>query len=156
MSQPAVEIRPVEPGDVEQMVREMRAVDRVEATASGFDVEQGLRESIATSHFARTALINGRLVAIGGCGRHPHSTALAPAAVPWLVGTDVLTRYPGVLQREARRYIAAMLEVYPHLTNVVHAENRVAIRWLKRLGFTIHSPVRVPTGALFHPFNMRA
>lgn len=157
MLRPAVEIRPVEPGDVEQMVREMRAVDRVEARALGFDdIERGLRESIANSHFARTALINGRLLAIGGCGRHPQSTALAPAAVPWLVGTDALTRYPGVLQREARRYIAAMLEVYPHLTNVVHAENRVAIRWLKRLGFTIHPPVRVPTGALFHPFDMRA
>lgn len=157
MSRPAVEVRPVEPGDIEQMLREMRGVDRAEAAALGFDdVERGLRESIANSHFARTARINGRLVAIGGCAKHPGSAMLAPIAVPWLVGTDVLARYPGVLQREARRYIAAMLEVYPHLTNVVHIENRVAIRWLKRLGFTIHPPVRVPTGALFHPFNMRA
>ena len=156
MSRSAVEIGPVEPGDVEQMLREMRAVDRAEVLALGFDVETGLRGSIANSHFARTARISGRLVAIGGCARHPGSALLAPIAVPWLVGTDVLTRYPGVLQREARRYIAAMLEVYPHLTNVVHIENRVAIRWLKRLGFTIHPPVRVPTGALFHPFNMRA
>ena len=43
MSRPAVEIRPVEPGDVERMLREMRGVDRTEATAFGFDVEQGLR-----------------------------------------------------------------------------------------------------------------
>lgn len=156
MSRPAVEIRPVEPGDVERMLREMRGVDRTEATAFGFDVEQGLRGSITASDFSRTALVNGQLLAIGGCTRYPRGTVLAPIGVPWLVGTDALTRYPGVLQREARRYIAAMLEVYPHLTNVVHAENRTAIRWLKRLGFTIHPPLRVPTGALFHPFDLRA
>ena len=156
MLRPAVEIRPVEPGDVERMLREMRSVDRIEAVAFGFEIERGLRDSIAASHFARAALVNSQLLAIGGCSRHPHSTVLAPIGAPWLVGTDAITRYPGVLQREARRYIGAMLEVYPHLANVVHAENRTAIRWLKRLGFTIHPPLRVPTGALFHPFDLRA
>lgn len=156
MSRPAVEIRPVEPGDVELMLREMRTVDRIEARAMGLDLEQGLHQSIAQAHFARTALINGCLAAIGGCNLHPYSTLLTPMAVPWLVGTDVLTRYPGVLQREARRYIAAMLEAYPHLMNVVHAENRTAVRWLQRLGFTVHPARPLHTGALFHVFEKRA
>jgi hypothetical protein len=156
MSRPAVEIRPVEPGDIEVLLREMRAVDRAEARACGLDVEQGLRESIAKARFARTALINGRLAAIGGCGVLAGSTVLAPIGVPWLVGTDVLTRHPCVLQREARRYIAAMLEAYPHLMNVVHADNRPAVRWLRRLGFTLRPAQPAFTGALFHVFEMRA
>lgn len=156
MSRWAVEIRPVEPGDIDTMLREMRTVDRVEAQACGLDVEQGLRESVARALFARTALINGRLAAIGGCNLNSAGTVLAPVAVPWLVGTDVLTRHPCVLQREARRYIAAMLEVYPHLVNVVHVENRIAVRWLRRLGFTVHPARPLATGALFHAFEMRA
>jgi hypothetical protein len=156
MSRPAVEIRPVEPGDIEYLAENLRAQDRAEARACGLDVEQGLRDSIAQARFARTALINGRLAAIGGCGVLAGSTVLAPIGVPWLVGTDVLTRHPCVLQREARRYIAAMLEAYPHLMNVVHADNRTAVRWLRRLGFTVHPAQPLHTGALFHVFEMRA
>jgi hypothetical protein len=50
-----------------------------------------------------------------------------------------------------------MLQVFPHLINFVHAENRTSVRWLRRLGFTVH-PV-MPYGRLgepFHPFEMRA
>lgn len=156
MSRPVVEIRPVEPGDIDELARHMRSVDRAECEAAGFDVEHALAHSIANSHFARTVLIDGKLAGIGGCNKHPASTLLAPMGVPWLLGTDVLTRHPRVLQREARRYIAAMLEVYPHLFNIVHADNHVTIRWLKRLGFTIRTPIRLSTGALFYWFNLRA
>lgn len=158
MSRPVVEIRPVEPGDIEWFAVNLRPQDVAEARASGFDdLAQGLRRSVSEAVFARVALINGERVAIGGCGEWAQS-ALVVNGVPWLVGTPGLTRHGRVLQREARRYIGAMLERYPRLINLVHADNRVAIRWLQRMGFVIHAQ-SVPYGphnAPFHFFEMRA
>jgi hypothetical protein len=50
-----------------------------------------------------------------------------------------------------------MLKAFPHLVNFVHAKNTTSVRWLRRLGFTLHEAV--PYGALgepFHPFELRA
>lgn len=157
MSRPVVEIRPVEPGDIEWFAVNLRPQDVAEGHASGYsDLAQGLRMSIERAVFARVALIDGERVAIGGCGEWSQST-LVVNGVPWLVGTPGLTRHGRVLQREARRYIAAMLEHYPRLINLVHADNRVAIRWLQRMGFVVHAQT-VPYGphdAPFHFFEMR-
>lgn len=155
MSPPAVEIRPVAPGDIEWFATRLRAVDVAEVEATGSTPLAGLRASVQAARFARVALIDGERVAIGGCNHA--GTALVPIGVPWLVGTPALTRHGRVLQREARRYIGAMLEHYDRLANYVHADNLVAVRWLRRLGFTVHPPVPLgPHGQLFHLFDLRA
>jgi hypothetical protein len=158
MSRPAVEIRPVEPGDIEWLAPRLRMADIVECYASGIDNPlDGVRMSVANSVFARVLVINDELVAIGGCVEHPLSTQLSPIGVPWVVGTPVLIDHPRVLQREGHRYIAAMLERYPQLVNVVHAANTRALVWLRHMGFTLSPPAPWgPRGALFHTFQMRA
>lgn len=57
--------------------------------------------------------------------------------MPWLLGTDELTENPFFLTLNARRYINQWLEQYGVLFNYVDARNKVAIRWLKALGFTV-------------------
>lgn len=74
-----------------------------------------------------------------------------------MLGTPLLDTQARVLVRETPRYIGAMLEVFPHLLNFVHAQNRTSVHWLRRLGFTLHDAVPYGSqGALFHPFEMRA
>jgi hypothetical protein len=49
-----------------------------------------------------------------------------------------------------------MLEVFPHLFNLVDARNKKSIRWLKRAGFLVHEPiVHGPHDMLFHPFEIK-
>jgi hypothetical protein len=158
MSRPAVEIRPVEPGDIEWLGPRLRLADQLECHASGADDPvDGIRRSVADSVFARVLVIDNELVAIGGCVEHPLSTQLSPIGVPWVVGTPRLIEHPRVLQREGRRYIAAMLERYPQLVNVVHAANTHAVGWLRHMGFSLSPPAPWgPRGALFHIFQMRA
>jgi hypothetical protein len=57
---------------------------------------------------------------------------------------------------EAPRYIRMMLEDNPRLVNRVHARNSVAVRWLQRVGFTLHPATPEQNGEMFHTFEMSA
>jgi hypothetical protein len=155
MSRSAVEIRRPVPDDLEHLARNLRDQDLAELRASGrgADPLAALRQSVAVSRWSRVALVDEAPIAVFGCGEY--GSLLAPIGVPWLMGTGAIVRHGRVLQREARRYIAAMLQQYPRLFNAVHAENTVSVRWLRHLGFTLHPAVPAPPhGALFHAFEM--
>jgi ribosomal protein S18 acetylase RimI-like enzyme len=155
MSQPAVEIRAPTDADLDYLAEHLGEADRAEVLAAGHtEIRSALEACWRGSHETFVGLIDGTPVAIGGCGQF--GTLMAPVGVPWLLGTDEMRRQRRVLQRYVKAYIARMLEAYPRLINVVHADNLTAIAWLKRLGFAVSSaPVAHPiTGAPFHYFEM--
>jgi len=101
-----------------------------------------------------SAFIDGQLAAILGAA--PLSV-VSGLGSPWMLGTPVLDANSRILVRSTPGYIAQMLQAFPHLVNFVHAKNTTSVRWLRRLGFTVHEAR--PFGALgepFHPFEMRA
>lgn len=150
-----VVFRPVEPDDIDVLFANLRASDRAECEAYGdYDIREGIRASAARSLLCWAGVIDGKLAGIMG---------VAPVSVlngvgsPWMLGTPVLDAHHRVLVRESARYIPRMLAAFPHLANRVHAKNTSSVRWLRRLGFTLHPPT--PYGArgeLFHLFEMRA
>lgn len=148
-------IRPTEPGDAEILFDNLRASDLAECEAYGDeDVFECIRSSVARSVLCWTGLADGKLGAI--IGVTPVSV-LGGIGCPWMLGTPVLDANSRVLVRRTPRYIAAMLEAFPHLVNYVHAKNTTSVQWLRRLGFILH-PAE-PYGALgepFHKFEMKA
>lgn len=148
-------IRPTEPGDTDLLLENMRPADRAECEAYGEpDLRTALRASAARSLLCWTVFFDGELAAILGAA--PVSV-LGGVGSPWMLGTPVLERHQRVLVRRTPEYIAQMLRVFPHLINFVHVDNTTSVRWLRRLGFTLHDPVPYGAqGALFHPFEMRA
>lgn len=130
----------------------MRPQDVAEMQALGHtDMAYVVRASIDASAWCLAALVAGELVCIFGVGPHEG------AGGPWMLGTPLVKRHRRNLARLAPHYIRLMLRDYVRLVNWVHADNTVAIAWLRRMGFTLHDPVQVPhTGALFHPFEMHA
>ena len=134
----------------------MRAQDVDECLAAGHsDMRQVLAHGVAKSTWACTAAVGGVPAAIFGVA--PLSpNLLDPTGVPWLLGTDLVPQHQRALARLAPRYITEMLRAYPRLMNVVHARNTVSLRWLERMGFSIHPPHRHKgTGEMFHLFEMR-
>ncbi len=140
---------------VEELARHLRAADLRELACSGHsDPHRAIGDSLACSTHMATVLIGGRVAAILGLA--PLSLVSGSAA-PWLLGTDLVTQHRRALMRVAPSYIGAMLRAYPHLVNLVHAENEFAVRWLRRAGFTFHAAQPHPaTGAPFHRFEMKA
>lgn len=148
-------IRPTQPGDAEELFAHLRQADLAECQAYGRDdILAGIKTSVQRSMLCWTGFVDGQLAAIIGVA--PVSVA-GGIGSPWMLGTPVLDRHQRVLVRKTPHYIARMLNAFPHLVNFVHAKNTTSVRWLRRLGFTLHEAV--PFGArgeLFHPFEMRA
>lgn len=145
-----VTFRPVAPGDVTHIAAHLRAADRDEVIATrgeGADIEAVIASAVARSVLAWAA-DDGEPVAVFGLGA---VSLLQGIGTPWLLGTDRLWRHPRTLIVEGRRYLSTMRTVYPHLVNYVDARNDVSIRWLKRIGFTLHDPA--PYGAMGLPFH---
>lgn len=147
-------IRPTEPGDAETLGLNMRLCDVEEVRACGHEPIEAALASVASSSLCWSAFADGELGCIIG---------VAPIALmggigsPWMLGTPVLDEHSRVLVRLTPRYIDAMLKAFPHLVNRVHAKNTTSLRWLRRIGFTLHPAAPYgPMGEDFHLFEMRA
>lgn len=148
-------IRPTEPGDVAVLYANLREPDLTECMAYGAaDIETEIAASVRRSALCWTGLINGEIACIMGVGT---VDMLAGVGSPWMLGTPVLDANARVLVRETPAYIARMLIAFPILQNFVHQKNSTSVRWLRRLGFTLHAPAPFgPLGEPFHRFEMRA
>lgn len=98
------------------------------------DLSAALDDMRARSHgLARAAWIDGRLCcAYGVCTR----TVLGAEGHPWMLATEAAEAEPGIIARRSRTELLAVIP--PHVTrlwNLVHEENRLAIRWLRWLRF---------------------
>lgn len=122
--------------------------------SSGSSPITAVAESVLASDECYTAEVGDELLCMFGVA--PLQGFLGTTAAPWLLGTPALDRHSVLLMKTCRAYIARMKERYPHLLNYVDSRNTKSIRWLRRIGFTIHpaepfKPGRVP----FHKFEMR-
>jgi hypothetical protein len=60
--------------------------------------------------------------------------------VPWLLTASAFEKVPVAAVREARREVARMLRLCPHLENHVASSYTKAYRFLRALGFTVGAP----------------
>lgn len=150
-----VEIVPTVPEHVAELAANLRDPDRAELLASGHaDAARAISLSASLSTHICTATVGGRVGAIFGVVPLSMLTGLG---CPWMLGTDLVVTHRRALMRDSPAYIRAMLRAYPHLVNLVHAENAFAVRWLRRAGFVLHPAEPHPkTGAPFHRFEMKA
>lgn len=155
-----VEVRWPTAQDIEDLVHGLRPADRDELEATlgrGVDQAAAMRDVVARSSHAWAILLNGRLGMIGGL--YPMSTVLGgEEAQPWMMATTTMDRSPRMLMKVGLRYLSVMRGCYPRLSNHVDARNEKSIRWLRRIGFTVHTNTVPfgPYGLPFHPFEMNS
>lgn len=147
-------IRPTIPADVDALIANLRPSDYAECLAYGKpDIAAGIVASVNRSLMCWTGLVDGEVAAIIGVS--PLSV-LGGVGSPWMLGTPVLDRHARILVRKTPDYIDRMLAAFPHLINFVHAKNTTSVRWLRRLGFTLHAAQpHGPLGEPFHLFEMK-
>lgn len=75
--------------------------------------------------------------------------------IPWMLGTEGAIKYKKRFVSEVPAIIDEMLYHCPTLYNYVHCENKVSIRWLKRIGFKFDDPEPYGKGGeLFQRFYL--
>lgn len=126
-------------------------VDEVKA-ASSFTPLEAITKGVEISDMTSVAIINGDIVAIMGVVK---TGVLSDNGVPWLLGTDNVSKHYREFLGSSRTVLNAMINVCPNLTNYVYVKNTVSIRWLKWLGFKLEKakPFGV-NGELFHKFTI--
>ena len=130
---------------IDELTYKMRDQDVNELKAAhDKSIYEVLIESIEVSRYADIVFIDGDLVGIIGL------RDMSKFSVPWFLGTDFVNVHRKVFMRESKKIIDSMP---PKLLNMVHAENKVSIRWLKALGFTLDDPITVGENELFHTFH---
>jgi len=128
----------------------MREADIIECRAMGHSPKQALREGLVASSLCFTALLDGRPEAMFGL---VVKSALAGEGTPWMLGTDAVYHHPRTMLRWAPRFLAVMLDSTPALSNLVAVDNVRAIRFLRRLGFTIGEDRMMFAGTDFVAFT---
>lgn len=79
---------------------------------------------------------------------------LSGSGVPWLLGTGAALKHKREFIKQVPAVISRMLDICPYLFNYVHVDNKVSVKWLKRIGFILDDPL--PYGRnneLFHKFH---
>lgn len=133
----SVEYRVATLADALDIAPRLREQDRVEVAAASDteDVQAALLASLDRSKRTWVAVIDGRPECIFGIGElNQHH------GVPWMLGTPAILKHQRRLLVDARSIVEDMQDAYRVLYNMTHADNAVAIRWLKRLGFTFGAP----------------
>jgi hypothetical protein len=119
---------------------------------SGLAPDAALALSFKWSIRAWTAVIEGRPGLMWGVGRL--GGLLGFVGAPWLLASDIL-ELPEVARefiRLSRPYTRELERGFRRLENLVHAENRLAVRWLKWLGFSFAEKPEQWGGENFYRF----
>ena len=124
------------PRHVATIAKRMRAADVEECAWFGHTPREALRLGLASSQWAVTALVDGRPEAMLGVVA---ASVIESMGRPWMLGTDVVARHGCTLVKTGRDLVAAMLRGFRRLENEVGADNRAAVLWLERMGFTVEA-----------------
>lgn len=147
-----VDLRPATVDDIWWVASRLRAADLAELQAlhgTGVDVQRVLWRAVRVSDIGMAAIApGGEPIAL--CGVAPVSLVSGEGS-PWMLGTDQVERQARAAVVIGRHLVTEWAQQYRLLQNWVDARNRVSVRWLARIGFTIH-PAE-PYGAQHLPFH---
>ena len=147
-----VEIGPARSGDLERVAHRMREADRIEVyEMNRMAPLEALRGAVDASEAVAVIRLDEAPVGVCGVVRLNFITAIG---VPWMLGTDMMTRRAKTLLPHAAPVIRRMGRGYQVLRNVVHDDNKASIRWLRFMGFEIGEPEAMGwRGAPFRVFE---
>ena len=148
-----IEIRDVEPGDIDMLVANMREHDIQEVNAATrMGIENAVKTSVNLSTYSKTGLVNDELVCIWGVC--PISL-LSSSGSPWMLGTDLIKQKQRIFLRRSKPWLDDIRKDYRYLENLVDERNVMSIKWLKWLGFEMDEaePYGIH-GEPFHKFTM--
>ena len=149
----SVDIVDSEEWHIERIAANMRSDDVREIWASHRSLPAKALRSGLRSQRCWTAMIEGKpAVMFGVCDK----SILTRTGIPWLLATDELSDIKRQFLTYSKEYIEKSMKGYDLLENHVHVDNKLSIRWLKWIGFSLvkKEPYGIQ-GELFWHFQMR-
>lgn len=147
----AVTFRQPTESDLDALAANMRGFDQIECRIlGGHEPREALAEGVEQSLWSVAAEVDGQVVCVFGVA----GDLLGEHASPWMLCAEGIERSARALLVFSRRFLAQMTEQFETLSNLVHADNRSAVRYLKWCGFEFGQGCSV-AGEHFLPFTMK-
>ena len=144
-----IRVEPFKAEDIPNVVP--RDADIEEIASLGHTVEEML-EYAAENGGQKMVGPDGVIVSVFGCSWHPSGAA----GVPWLLSTVYTAAHKMGFLNASAEAVKGMIDEHGVLMNYVHADNHLAIRWLKWLGFEMGDITPYgPNMAPFRRFEMQ-
>ena len=139
-------------GDLDFTAEHMRPDDRVEfETVSGTDARDGLERAVKVSREKGYAVCDEGVLCVYGI--RPLTFEYGKGE-PWMACTKLVEKHPIEFYRKTKTGLFELAHQYSLLENYVWAENTLAKRWLKWLGFEFGSEPVKARGLSFLKFRM--
>lgn len=132
----------------------LREIDRIEAWAlHRLSPTMAVHGSLFLSEHSYTVLIDDKPVLIYGV--QPESL-VSDTGVVWLLATDDISKITKTFIKQSRATFLELIRDYEVVYNYVYMNNKIALRWLKWLGFSIEPAKSLGAlGADFHKVEYR-
>lgn len=127
----------------------VRAVDTDEIKVSyGSEPLDALIHGIRRSDTCKTVRVNDEIMMMFGIGRH---TLVSDQASIWMLATSLIEDHPTKFLRGCGEELTEISRGFKIVENWCDARNKVTLRWLRWLGFTIEEAE--PYGIFGMPFH---
>ena len=128
-----------------ELTEGLREMDKIECMCFGVDPSNAVESSMDNSDMNFTVMTkDNKVMAIfgGGGGSEPYI---------WMLGTNQVERYSRDFLRHCRKWVWSLAAHYGSVSNWIHADNLVCIKWLKWCGAVFSGPQLID-GELFRKF----
>lgn len=139
MGQFQYEVVPSTALHVRPMSAKLRAAAAITLQGFGYRPREALRRAYVASRYCRTALMDGKPIAMWGV----KGTMLDDVAFVWLVLSDEVTRFPLAVVKEAQAELAKIMETVDEVAITVLPDDEAAIRFACYLGFHDRDDLRM-------------
>jgi hypothetical protein len=130
----------------------MRREDAAEIMAShGSTPSESLTRGYESSDYITVAYMGDEPLCVFGLVRRD---LISGRGTPWMLASESVMKYKRQLLIRAPDVVKEMLVLCPILSNHVHKDNKMSVRWLAWMGFTIDEPEPIGVnGEMFHLFH---
>ena len=125
-------IRKSQRQDCYTLSKSIRSADVQEIFASSGKnpIQVLLRAYLCSYNYCYTILLDNKIVGMFGVSKLRDAIGS-----PWLLGSNLLTKYPYSFQKKSKEYLENFMTDFKILFNYIDKRNTISIRWLKMLGF---------------------
>lgn len=122
--------------DIVDLTANLRKEDRLEVqTVTGNkNIYNKLKDSILSSTYAKTFLVNDKVAGIYGVSKSPYNNYVG---CPYLLCTNELYKIKKTFIKNCINRVEEMQFKFPVLFNYIDSRNKLHINWIKYCGFKI-------------------
>jgi hypothetical protein len=141
-------IRVTTQAHLDELGDNLREMDKVEVACFKSTPSDALNSAFTNDDVTLTVMTKDEnVMAIFGAGNHEEDPYI------WMLGSSEVETYAKDFLRHCRKWVWSLTEMYGQVTNYIHAENFICLKWLEWCGATLSAPLKID-GETFRKFTI--